>query len=96
MQSTAQSQPIRDRLCSFCDIEGGFRMPIRKQATKRAPVPQVNRILRDARVQRATRRDRTAPGSEKIEDIVADHGFHAPAEEIEIDPQLDENETTEP
>jgi hypothetical protein len=71
-------------------------MPTRKQATKRAPVQQSNRLLPDARVRRAMRRDRTPPGDQKIEDIATDRDFHAPAEEIEIDPQLDESETAEP
>jgi hypothetical protein len=74
----------------------------RKQATKSAPTQKSNRFVRDARhLRRATRRERAASDQPEADDILADHGFHAPsekirAEEIEIDPQLDESEIAEP
>jgi hypothetical protein len=71
--------------------------PTRKQATKRAPAKQSNAVTQDARrVDRATRRERADTSKQKIEDVVIDRGFHAPAEDIEIDPQLDESESAEP
>jgi hypothetical protein len=83
-------------------------MPTRKQAAKRAPVRQGNRLMREARrLNRATRRERATPGKQDSggkqdsDDIFADHDFHArpediSAEEIEIDPLLDQSKTTEP
>lgn len=79
----------------------------RKKATKNAPTQKSNRSVRDARhLRRATRRERAASDQPEADDILADHGFHAPsekiradevrAEEIEIDPQLDESEIAEP
>jgi hypothetical protein len=71
--------------------------PSRKQATKRVPTQQPNRVVRDARrLDRATQRERSATAPRDASDILIDRDFHAPAEEIEIDPQLDENESAEP
>jgi hypothetical protein len=87
-------------------IEGGDRdMPTasRKQATKSAPTQKSSRLARDARhLRRATRRERASAEQPEADDILADHGFHAPpreeirSEELEIDAQLDESETAEP
>jgi hypothetical protein len=53
------------------------------------------------RVQRAVRRDHTPAGEKGLEDVIADRGFSAQpgdirAEEIEIDPQLDDSDPAEP
>jgi hypothetical protein len=71
--------------------------PNRKQGTKRAPAQKSNRLPREARrVDRAARRERAATDKQELDDGVVDRDFDAPAEEIEIDPQLDENGSAEP
>jgi hypothetical protein len=39
---------------------------------------------------------RPSPPIKQVDDILIDREFHAPAEEIEIDPQLDESNRAEP
>ena len=68
-----------------------------KQAAKRAPAQPVNRQEREARrLRRATRRERVSTTEQDGSDILVDHDFHGAAEEIEIDPQLDDSESAEP
>lgn len=64
---------------------------------KRAPVQPASRHERDARqLRRATRRQQMSAGKPEADDILVDHDFHDTAEEIEIDPQLDDSENAEP
>lgn len=68
-----------------------------KQAMKRAAVQPSNRRMREARrLRRATRRQQMAAGTHAADDILVDRDFHDTAEEIEIDPQLDDSESAEP
>jgi hypothetical protein len=69
----------------------------RKQATKRASAHPSNQPKREARrLQRATRQGGAATNKSKRADALIDRDFHASAEEIDLDPQLDENEGAEP
>jgi hypothetical protein len=69
----------------------------RKQSIRPTPAQQSDRQMHDARrVDRAVRQDHTPTGEQTIDDIAVDHDFHAPAEDIEIDPLLDDSEKVEP
>jgi hypothetical protein len=72
-------------------------MPNRKQAPKRASAQRSNPSTGDARrLDRAARREEAATKKPPLDDVVVDRDLHAPAEDIEIDPQLDESEKVEP
>jgi hypothetical protein len=72
-------------------------MPNRKQAPKRAPVQHASRPAGDTRrLDRAARREEAATNKPALDDVLVDRDLHPPAEDIEIDPQLDESEKVEP
>ncbi|HWE75632.1 MAG TPA: hypothetical protein VG328_20905 [Stellaceae bacterium] len=78
----------------------GSHKQAQKQAMKRAR-QTTHRMQETRQLRRATRRERMSAGNPKPGDILVDLDFHAApddiqAEEIEIDPQLDESETAEP